>query len=244
MMKLSSPVLWLRRIVLTLLFVVVALIGFVVFRPPPQDLPWTPLRLDQPVGLFTGPKIALLGRDRAVCLAMMEKAGLRFDTLPPRGEGQCAVDDAVRIAPHQPMLSLRPDNVAPSCPIAIGLLIWQTQVVQPAALKLLGSPIARIEHLGSFSCRRLYGRSSGGWSEHASANAIDIAGFVLVDGRRVSVLENWADGTPKGVFLHAVRDGGCRVFATTLSPDYNAAHADHLHLDQADRGRLGWRACH
>lgn len=242
-MKPSSPVPCMRRIVLILLFVGVALIGFAVLRPPPQDLPWTPLRLDQPVGLFTGPKIARLGRDRPACLALLEGAGLRFDALPPRGEGQCMVDNAVRIAPRQTMLTLRPDSVAPSCPVAIGLLIWQTQVVQPAALKLLGSPIARIEHLGSFSCRRLNGRSTGGWSEHASANAIDIAGFVLADGRRVSVLEDWADGTAKGAFLHAIRDGGCRVFATTLSPDYNAAHADHLHLDQADRGRLGWRAC-
>jgi hypothetical protein len=40
-----------------------------------------------------------------------------------------------------------------------------------------------------------------------------------------------------------VRDGACRLFATTLSPDYNAAHADHLHLDQANRGAGGWRAC-
>ena len=34
-----------------------------------------------------------------------------------------------------------------------------------------------------------------------------------------------------------------RLFATVLSPDYNAAHRDHLHLDQAARGAWGWRAC-
>jgi hypothetical protein len=26
------------------------------------------------------------------------------------------------------------------------------------------------------------------------------------------------------------------VFGTVLSPDYNAAHADHFHFDQAARG--------
>jgi hypothetical protein len=39
-----------------------------------------------------------------------------------------------------------------------------------------------------------------------------------------------------------VRDGACRLFATVLSPDYNAAHRDHLHLDEAKRGAM-WRAC-
>jgi len=29
------------------------------------------------------------------------------------------------------------------------------------------------------------------------------------------------------------------VFGTVLSPDYNPAHADHLHFDQASRGSGG-----
>ena len=44
-------------------------------------------------------------------------------------------------------------------------------------------------------------------------------------------------------FLREVRDGACDLFATVLSPDYNAAHADHFHLDQAARGAIGWRGC-
>ena len=40
-----------------------------------------------------------------------------------------------------------------------------------------------------------------------------------------------------------VRDGACRLFSTVLSPGYNAAHADHLHLDQAERGKFGGRLC-
>ena len=40
----------------------------------------------------------------------------------------------------------------------------------------------------------------------------------------------------------AARDAACEVFGTVLSPDYNAAHADHLHFDQAARGFGGlWR---
>jgi hypothetical protein len=40
-----------------------------------------------------------------------------------------------------------------------------------------------------------------------------------------------------------VRNGACQLFATVLSPDYNEAHRDHLHFDQAERGAMGWRGC-
>jgi len=42
----------------------------------------------------------------------------------------------------------------------------------------------------------------------------------------------------KGQFLRKVRDGACQVFLTTLSPDYNAQHHDHFHLDMG-----GWAKC-
>lgn len=62
----------------------------------------------------------------------------------------------------------------------------------------------------------------------------------LEDGRRVSLTADWGGqgpaGEPGARFLRRIRDGACRVFSTVLTPDYNAAHADHLHLDGAPRG--------
>ncbi len=116
-------------------------------------------------------------------------------------------------------------------------------MVQPAAQRLLGERVASVDHFGSYSCRRLYGRGEGAFSEHATANALDIAGFRLAGGRRITVRRDWAGDGKDAAFLHAVRDGACDLFATVLSPDYNAAHADHLHLDQASRGATGWRGC-
>jgi hypothetical protein len=66
---------------------------------------------------------------------------------------------------------------------------------------------------------------------------------VLEDGRRISVLGDWGDEEEEddeAVFLHRVRDGACGIFGTVLSPDYNEAHRDHLHLDQAARGWGGF----
>lgn len=130
-----------------------------------------------------------------------------------------------------------------ACPVAAALSVWEWQVVQPAAQRHFGSRVTAIDHFGSYSCRRIYGRDAGTWSEHATADAVDIAGFRLADGRRITVVGDWTGSGDKAAFLREVRDGACRLFATTPSPDYNAAHRDHLHLDQADRGAMGWRAC-
>ena len=111
--------------------------------------------------------------------------------------------------------------------------------MQPAARDIFGQEVARIEHFGSFSCRRLYGRDEGPWSQHATGNAIDIAGFVLADGTRIAVVNDWQGEGEKARFLREVRDGACRAFGTVLSPDYNEAHRDHFHLDQEARGLGG-----
>jgi len=242
-MHLAILFLWFRRVVYIAGLAGATLLGFALFRPAPQDLPWTALELDQPIGLLTPSKLVALGHSGPQCLALLKSSGARFQAIPGHGDRQCRATNAIRLSAGQTMLPLNPTAVAVSCPMVAGLLLWQTQVLQPLALRQFGTSVARIEHYGSYSCRRLYGRSAGAWSEHATANAIDISAIVLSDGTRISVASDWAGLTGKGWFLHAARDGACSLFSTVLSPDYNAAHHDHLHLDLADRGYMGWRAC-
>jgi hypothetical protein len=236
---------WLRRLLLLATLAFLALLGWGYSRNHPEDMPWTPLDLSRPVGAFTGRKLAALGGDREHCEALLRRAGIRFTMLPMRSEGrECGYDDAVRLAPAGALpLALRPHDVGIACPVAAGIALWDWNIVQPAALRRFGRRVTEIEHFGSYNCRRMYGRETGAWSEHARANALDVAGFRLEDGTSITVAADWNDKGAKGRFLHDVRDGACRLFATTLSPDYNAAHRDHLHLDQAERGELGWRAC-
>ena len=215
-------------------------------RSRPQDVPWTQLDLGAPVGLFTARKLAALTEDAPRCRALLRAAGVRFTPLPPRaGPGGCGYADGVTLDPGGSRgIAYAPHSLGTACAIAAALAVWEWEVVQPAALRHFGRPVVRIDHFGSYSCRRIYGRASGRWSEHATADAVDIAGFRLGDGTRITVARDWTgDGAgerAKAAFLHDVRDGACRLFATTLSPDYNAAHADHLHLDQAARGMRGF----
>jgi hypothetical protein len=238
---------YLRRVKILLVLALLAFLAFLAWgysRNHPEDVPWAELDLAHPVGGFTGRKLAALGGEAEKCRALLRRAGVRFVALPPRGAGQCGYRDAVRFSAGGALdLAYRPSSLGTSCPVAAGLALWEWHVVQPASLRHFGVKVAGVEHFGSYSCRRIYGRSEGAWSEHSSANAVDIAGFRLADGRRVSVAGDWKSGGAKARFLREVRDGACRLFATTLSPDYNEAHRDHFHLDQAERGAMGWRAC-
>ncbi len=210
---------------------IAAILGWQWLLAHPEHNPWAPLDLRDPPGLATHAKFARLKGDVTECRAVLERSDIAFTALPATGEGQCARADRTRLSDYP----LAPDTPPVTCPVAAALEIWRRDSVGPAARKILGSELARIEHLGAFSCRRIYGQAEGQWSEHATANAIDIAGFVLKDGRRISVLKDWKGTGEKAAFLRAVRSGACDSFATVLSPDYNAAHADHLHLDQDAR---------
>ncbi len=203
---------------------------------PPEDLPWTPLRLDQPVGMATGFKFAAAAADPARCRAVLTEGQVRFVEEPERVSGACATRNTVRL--QTPAAPLSPAAPVMTCPEALAYAFWSRHAVQPAARAELGERVVAVEHYGTYACRNLYGRETGARSEHAYANALDVAAFRTASGRRVSVLQDFRDPGPKGRFLRRVRDEACPWFSAVLSPDYNAAHRDHLHLD---RGRF--RAC-
>lgn len=220
-----------RRALFALVPLLLAIAGWQWLQNHPQHNPWAPLDLNDPPGWATRSKLARLKEDVGACRAVLARSEVAFTALDGAGEGECARPDRTRLRDYP----LSPDTPPVTCPVAIALELWRRDSLAPAARQILGSDIARIEHLGAFSCRRMYGASEGRWSEHATGNAIDIAGFVLEDGRRISVLGDWDAEGAEARFLRAVRDGACKSFATVLSPDYNAAHADHFHLDQDGR---------
>ncbi len=98
----------------------------------------------------------------------------------------------------------------------------------------LGEDVVGIDHIGSYSCRVM--RTSRGAGErmstHATAEAVDVVAIRLADGRRLSLIDDW------GEELQGVRDSACDWFRVVLSPDYNALHRDHFHLQNR-----GWGLC-
>jgi hypothetical protein len=195
---------------------------------PPQDLPWKPFSLNQPLGLATAEKLSRIAADPAACRAALSEGGVRFTDQPTRDDGFCSTRDTVRAASR-----LVPAAPLMTCPMALSYALWERQVLEPAARDLLNARVVRVDHLGTYACRTIYGRPGERPSQHARANALDVAGVRLSDGRRLTVAADFHAPGPDGRFLRAIRDGACRTFGAVLSPDYNAAHADHLHLDHS-----------
>jgi hypothetical protein len=169
---------------------------------------------------------------------LLAEAGVRFGTLPRIGSGACALTDRTALSGQNVtrlQVPLRPREPASTCAVAAGLTLWLRDGVQPAAQRHLGHRVIALEHLGTVNCRRIGGGSEGQWSEHATGNAIDISAFILADGRRVSLLDHWDAPDGRSAFLRDARDAACEIYSTTLSPDYNRAHADHFHFDMASR---------
>ena len=122
---------------------------------------------------------------------------------------------------------------AVKCKTAMMFSGWARFGVDRAARQILGSPLARIETMGSYACRNVAGTRRR--SAHSTGNAIDVSGFVLADGRRISLKRDWDGGTrAEREFLRVVQRSACKRFGTVLGPDYNAAHEDHFHLEGTD----------
>jgi hypothetical protein len=226
---------------LVLLILLVALVpGLGWLRTHPGANPWAQLEISDAPGWATHRKLSALHGDHDACRALLDRADVPYQSLPAVGSGRCLAADRTRIGGKGSGFALSPATVAPSCAVSAGMLIWMRHVVQPAAQRHFGKRVTMVENLGSYNCRQIAGRET--MSEHASGNAIDISAFVLADGERIVLTRDW-DGRPeRSAFLRDVRDGACGLFSTVLSPDYNAAHRDHFHLDMAERV-AGWGVC-
>ncbi|KQN56769.1 extensin [Erwinia sp. E602] len=205
---------------------------------PPWWNPFAPLSVSDPPTLVTRYKLQRLSSD-AACMDVMARAreaGLVSYSRPGRSAGNCPLDDPLRITGFGDVrLS---GSFLSSCPLAVSSTMLVSQTLRPRALSELGSPLVRIEHLGSYACRNIYHRAQGRLSEHASADAWDLSGFRLANGQRIDVLREWPRETPEGRWLRQVFSEGCVWFGNALGPEYNAAHANHFHL-----GMRGFNLC-
>ncbi len=205
--------------------------GFNQFVPA-QHLFWRNLNPEAPIGIATRTQLFRLSLSPSKSCMTMARDIASLSSVParPKSETHKCGWTVARYVSAAGNISLFPGEATMQCPLSIGGYIW-LKAVDETAQDWLGSPLTSVYHAGTYACRRQRGNNSGAWSEHAFANAWDITGFGLADGRVISVLNDWDGDTAKQRFLREVRREACKIFRVTLSPDYNAAHKDHFHLD-------------
>jgi hypothetical protein len=231
----------LKRFRKLLILFLLALIGGGVavyeswIRVPPNLLPWGQVVLDAEPGWFANIQLNGLSADGNACRAALGQAQMKFSVMADRKIGDdCGFTDVVR-ADATP-IAFSPRSVA-TCSLTAGLYWWQRRLDEIAAAEL-HSRIVKIDQLGTYACRNINSAAEGRRSQHATANAIDIAAFHTADGRVISVLKDYGKDTPEGRFLDGAHRSACGLFNIVLGPKYNRLHANHFHLDLG-----GFRFC-
>lgn len=186
-----------------------------------------------PRGIASAPQsIATRPQDKA-CLADLSETGAQFKPLPDvyaaPGCNRLGTVRLMALSGDRSRFDI--SNLGPvKCEVANAFSDWARFGVDRAARQILGSPLARIETMGSYACRNIAGSSQR--SAHSRAEAIDVSGFVLEDGRRITLSDDWNSGSAaEREFLRVVQKSACKRFGTVLGPEYNRAHADHFHLE-------------
>ncbi|QUL38211.1 extensin family protein [Erythrobacter sp. JK5] len=189
---------------------------------PPARVASTPQRVSNRAGDVT-------------CFAELNAAGASFDALPDAYSAPgCSTLGTVQLSALAGDASrFGISNIGPvTCRAATTFNGWLRFGVDRAAREILGSPLARVETMGSYACRNVAGSERR--SAHARAEAIDVSAFVLENGRRIALAEDWDNGSAaEREFLRVVHRSACKRFGTVLGPEYNAAHRDHFHLEES-----------
>ena len=145
------------------------------------------------------------------------------------GRGSCGIESAVRLRSVAGItFSERPTI---DCPTAKALKTWIQTGLKPA-IGSEGGGVAQILVAGHYTCRPRNNQAGARLSEHSFGRAIDIAGFRLQNGERITVLSDW-NSRDDGDQLRQMHRAACGPFGTVLGPAADAAHRDHFHFDTA-----------
>jgi len=177
--------------------------------------PFAPLSPLDPPTMVTRYKLRQRANTPQACLALLDEARKR---------------DMIQYRVQTPTQG--------DCPLALSSAMYVQQQAKPISASMMGSPLVRIDHYGSYACRNIYHRANARLSEHATADALDVSAFRFANGQQISVLKGWKESGTRGETLRALFGQSCLYFGNALGPDYNAAHANHFHL-----GMRGFGIC-
>jgi hypothetical protein len=159
--------------------------------------------------------------------------------LPPLVENICGEHSPLSLTGvlvHGRMVPVTGDVVT-NCQMATVLPDW-AEAIDGYLQSKENTTLAGITVGTSYMCRNRNNAETGDVSEHGFADAMDVVGFKLEDGRTVNVETGWPDAlSAEGRLLRYAHDAACSRFTTTLGPEANALHHDHLHIDLGCHGK-------
>ena len=134
----------------------------------------------------------------------------------------CGIEAPVRVTQVAGIRLTTPATI--DCATAGALKTWINEGMRPAFRR---QEVVELRIAASYICRPRNNVRGAKISEHGRGKAIDISGFILSDGRELSV---------QGDYNRQMRQAhraACGIFGTTLGPGSDGYHEDHLHFDTA-----------
>jgi hypothetical protein len=185
--------------------------------------------------------------ERQDCAQRLKGLPIIYEPMAPIGQaGGCGAAAALKVS------QIAGVTIVPSaeltCDMVEALHGWLSSSVLPAARLELKKKVVKINNASAYVCRRRNGLASGKLSEHAKANALDIATLGFDDGSSISIKGDWSGlkqligMSAQGNFLRVIRRDACIRFTTVLGPGSDPYHGDHFHIDVARR-KNGYRIC-
>lgn len=196
-------------------------------RPEPRPETGAPrVKAASAIQILPG-KSAVVGRKGSVCGVN----GIMGETLAPitsRVRG-CGISEPVRVTSVDGVsLSMA---ATLDCPTARALHDWVRGALKPAFGR---TEVVQLQVAAHYACRTRNNVKGAPISEHGRGKAIDISAIVLENGKTVSILDDWRNTAGKPV-VKAYR-AACGTFGTTLGPDSDRYHRNHMHFDTARHG--------
>ena len=177
------------------------------------------------------------------CQQQLQQRGVNFSV----GSANPGVADPVTVVPPLNGITFTRNGGTPvtqmfmDCNLALAL--------HRMTASLLARGIDTVDHFGIYNYRCILGQGtppncSIGLDSHSFGTAIDFASF-SGGGQTYSVLDDWViDGDPQGTCAAAPANAkdallrdlvcswfGAAIFNIILTPNYNAAHENHFHVD-------------
>jgi hypothetical protein len=173
-------------------------------------------------------------------LALTEEVAIAPSIPDIHGPGGCGGEDLVRleaiVLPNRKRVPLQPPATL-RCTMASAIADWVRTDIVPLAAGL-GSEPAALDNFDSYECRGFNRVAGAHLSEHGHANALDVRGFRLADGRSIGLTDRNVPPELRESVLHSV----CARFMTVLGPGSDWYHEDHIHLDLMER-RNNYKIC-
>jgi hypothetical protein len=133
-----------------------------------------------------------IARAREQCMHVLSSTSADIEWMEPVKKGTCGLPAPIRLKSigSEPKIVFDPP-VQVNCRMVTALGTWAKSSLQPEAKQRFSSQVVRIVGASGYSCRNIYNLPNARLSQHALANAIDIGGFGLANGRVVGVLRGW-----------------------------------------------------